>query len=147
MKCRLEKDSFRKSKRICKGPGLSGNLVKTGENAKQERQQEGEGKVEGGQGSSGQGSTGYSKDSIFVLRKTGINGRTLSKGVASNLPFQSITQAAGWGRDGWVGSRWMQGSVGNLLPCPCLGTRRWWSRREDDGTGETWDLGRTGAWA
>lgn len=63
------------------------------------------GEVEGGQGSSGQGSTGYSKDSIFVLRKTGINGRILSKGVASSLPLQRITQAAGWGRDGWVDSR------------------------------------------
>lgn len=66
------------------------------------KRESGEGEVEGGQGLGLQGSTGYGKDSIFVLRKTGRNGRILSKGVASDLPPQRLTLAAGWDGDGWA---------------------------------------------
>lgn len=107
----------------------------TGENAKKpervtervtERQRQRErglwGKVGGGQGF-----PGCSTNSIFILRKIGRNGRIVSKGVASHLPFQRIPLAAGWRRDGWMGGMAHEGSVGNVLLS--VGTRQCWTWR------------------
>lgn len=58
-----------------------------------------------GRGQGTQGSTVSSWDLIFVLRKVGRNGRILSRGVASSLPFQKISLVAVQSGDGWVGGR------------------------------------------
>lgn len=84
---------------MCKGPGLSGNLVMTGENAKKQNREWRRGQVGAGQEP---GLAGYSQNSVWVLSSSSC-ARVLSKGVASDWSFQRFALAAGCRRAACVG--------------------------------------------